>query len=299
VAELVFLGTPRDAVPTLQALVGAGHRVALVITRADRRRGRGEAPSPTPVKAAAQALGIRVAHDLTAVTEVGAELGVVVAYGRIIPEVVLDRLPMVNVHFSLLPRWRGAAPIERALLAGDAETGVSLMALEAGLDTGPVYARRTERIRPDDTAASLRARLAGIGATAAVELLAHGVSGMPTPVPQRGPATYAEKLGPDDLRLDWSASAAELERLVRVGPAWTTFRGRRLRVLAASAQLGDPADGGPSPASTEPGTLEGSAVRTGGGVLRLHQVQPESRRPLDAEEWLRGARVTSGEGLGR
>lgn len=293
-AELVFLGSPESAVPTLEAVVRAGHTVSLVVTRGDRRRGRGGAMSPTPVKVAAQALGLPVAHDLGSVASVGAELGVVVAYGRIVPAAVLDVLPMVNVHFSLLPRWRGAAPVQRALLAGDRETGVSLMALETGLDTGPVYLRRPEAIRPDDTTASLRRRLAEIGAAAMVDLLARGVHAMPVPVPQEGEVTYAHKVTPADLRLEWSAPAVTLERLVRVGPAWTTFRGRRLLVRAASAQPGPPAGGTPM----SPGALSGAAVHTGAGMLELHQVQPESRRPLDAQEWLRGARVAPGEQLG-
>ncbi len=155
-ARLVFLGTPDAAVPPLRTLVAAGHDVALVVTRPDKRRGRGGANVPSPVKAAAVELGLTVTDDLGEATGVGAELGVVVAYGRIIPVAVLDQLAMVNLHFSLLPRWRGAAPVERALLEGDAETGVCLMAVEAGLDTGAVYAVEATEIDPEESVDELR-----------------------------------------------------------------------------------------------------------------------------------------------
>ncbi len=154
-ARLVFLGTPEAAVQPLRTLVRAGHDVALVVTRPDKRRGRGAALVPSPVKAAATELGLPVTDSLDDAVGVGAELGVVVAYGRIIPVAVLDRLPMVNLHFSLLPRWRGAAPVERAILEGDAETGVCLMAVEAGLDTGAIYAEVATAIDEDETADEL------------------------------------------------------------------------------------------------------------------------------------------------
>ena len=153
--RLVFLGTPEMAVPPLRALVEAGHDVVGVVTRADTRRGRGGAHSPSPVKAAAEALGIPVGHDPDDVLDAvaaGAELGVVVAYGRIIKPHLLDAIPMVNLHFSLLPRWRGAAPVERAILAGDPETGVGVMRVEEGLDTGGIYAEARVPIAPDTTA---------------------------------------------------------------------------------------------------------------------------------------------------
>ena len=158
-SRLVFLGTPEAAVPSLRCIVSAGHEVALVVSRRDSRRSRRGDPEPSPVKREALELGLQVTDDLDQVTGVGAELGVVVAYGRIIPERILDPLPMVNVHFSLLPRWRGAAPVERAILAGDATTGVCVMRLEAGLDTGPVLARSEIGIQADETAVELRAAL--------------------------------------------------------------------------------------------------------------------------------------------
>ena len=181
-ARLVFLGTPEAAVEPLRTLVHAGHDVALVVTRADKRRGRGSALVPSPVKRAATDLGLTVADSLDDVVGVGAELGVVVAYGRIIPVAVLDRLPMVNLHFSLLPRWRGAAPVERAILEDDAETGVCLMAVEAGLDTGPIYAEVATSIEQDETADELRSRLVLLGLRTAGRAPARG-SDRATPSP--------------------------------------------------------------------------------------------------------------------
>jgi methionyl-tRNA formyltransferase len=182
--KLVYLGTPEMAVPPLRALVDAGHEVVLVVTRVDKRRGRGSGVSPSPVKAAALELGLPVSHDvddaIVAAQEQGAELGVVVAFGQIIKPHVLDVLPMVNLHFSLLPRWRGAAPVERALLAGDEVTGVCVMALEEGLDTGGVYARREVPIGPETTAAELRGQLVDVGTQLLVDTLAEPL-GEPEP----------------------------------------------------------------------------------------------------------------------
>ena len=273
----MFLGSPPAAATALRALHGAGHDMALVVTRPDKRRGRGGAPSPTPVAQVAAELGIPVSSDIADVKSAGAELGVVVAYGRIIKPDILAALPMVNIHFSLLPRWRGAAPVERAILAGDQVTGVCLMDVEEGLDTGPVYRRREVAIGPGETAAQLTARLAGTGAELLVEALAEGLG---DPEPQEGEPTYAAKIEPDDLRLDWSRPAGELHRVVRVGRAWTTWRGRRLLVIEAS-----PAGAVPG----EPGSVAGDVVATGGGGLRLLTVQPEGKRPMAAADWSRGA----------
>jgi methionyl-tRNA formyltransferase len=293
-ARLVFLGTPPAAVAPLEALVGAGHDVALVVSRPETRRGRGPARTPSPVAAAARRLGLEVTDRLTDVVEVGAELGVVVAYGRIVPAAVLDATPMVNVHFSLLPRWRGAAPVERAILAGDTVTGVCIMRLEAGLDTGPVLARR-ELSMDDEHAGVLTERLSRLGAEMLVELLLLGVGALGPGAPQQGDATYADKIEPDDLRLDWSRSAAELRRVVRLDRAWTVFRGKRLRVLDAA--VGTPF-GSPSLAVGAPGSIEGASVSTGEGLLELVLVQPEGRRPMIAADWVRGARPAVGEILG-
>ncbi len=215
------------------------------------------------------------------------------AYGRIISAEVLDRLDMVNVHFSLLPRWRGAAPVERAILAGDTVTGVCLMAIDEGLDTGPVYRCEKVAIGDDETAAALVGRLAVTGAALLVSALDEGLG---SPAPQRGEATYAAKITSEDLHLDWSQSAAELVRVVRVGRAWTTWRGKRLLVHQAAAVAPSPASGPADPAA--PGTLDGDLVWTGGGQLRLEVVQPEGRAPVAAGDWIRGARPAPGERLG-
>jgi methionyl-tRNA formyltransferase len=296
VSRLVFLGTPPAAVPSLRALVAAGHDLALVVSQPDRRRGRGGALTSSAVKAAALELGLDTSDRLDDALGVAGELGVVVAYGRLIPAPVLDALPMVNVHFSLLPRWRGAAPVERAILSGDAETGVCIMRLEAGLDTGPVLGCRRTAIdhagRQD--VVDLTAALADIGAALLVETLAGGVDALGPGEPQQGEATYAAKLEPDEFHLEWARPAVELERVVRLGRAWTTFRGRRLRIRRARAVDDGGAGGGPR----EPGALVDGSVVTGAGVLVLEEVQAEGRRPVDASDWWRGLRPVAGERLG-
>ncbi len=288
-ARLAFLGTPAVAVPALSRLVKAGHEVGLVVSRPDRRRGRGGDLSPSPVKAAAQALGLDVTSRLDDVLGVDAELGVVVAYGRIVPGRVLDVLPMLNVHFSLLPRWRGAAPVERAVLAGDEETGVCLMRLDEGLDTGPVVAARRVRIGENEPVDELGRRLSEVGASLLVEALAGGVEALPEGDPQVGEPTHAAKIEPGELRIDWSKPATELARLVRLGRAWTTFRGRRLRVLRAVGSDAVPSEIGSAPGGT-PGSLQGNAVLTGRGSLELLSVQPEGRAAMATGDWLRGAK---------
>lgn len=289
--RLAYLGTPAMAVPPLQALAKAGHDVVLCVTRPDKRRGRGGRTTPSPVKEAAIALGIPVSHDLGDLSGSAADLAVVVAYGRIIPAALLDELPMVNLHFSLLPRWRGAAPVERAILAGDRETGVCLMKVEEGLDSGPVYAVRTVPVDDEITLDELRTRLVDVASVLTVETLANGLRGLPEPTPQRGKPTIATKITKEDLHLDWEAPAAQLKRVVRLGRAWTTFRGKRVTVLDATV------DEVPS-RGAQPGELHGTAVTTGDGTLLLKRVQPESRSPMSALEWLRGVRPAAGERLG-
>jgi methionyl-tRNA formyltransferase len=288
---LAFLGTPEAAVAPLQALHHAGHDIRIVVTRADKRRGRGADLVPSPVKAAALSLGLPVTTAVDDVIDSGASLGVVVAFGRIIKPHVLAAVPMINLHFSLLPRWRGAAPVERALLAGDPVTGVCLMTLEEGLDTGPVHACESVDIGPDETLDSLRSRLVVVGTRLLVEQLAAGLS---PPVPQVGEPTYAAKLEPDELRLDWTQTALQLHRVVRLGRAWTTWRGKRLRVLQARPLAG--AAGRPE---APPGTLDGLLVATGEGALELIEVQPEGKQPMPAARWRNGARPVAGECLGR
>jgi methionyl-tRNA formyltransferase len=290
-SRLAFLGTPPAAVPSLRGLVDAGHDLELVVTRSDTRRSRRGAAEPSPVKAVALELGLNVTDDLDKVCEAGAELGIVVAYGRIIPARILDVLPMLNVHFSLLPRWRGAAPVERAVLAGDPTTGVCLMRLEAGLDTGPVLSRSEVPIDDEETAKELTARLAVLGAGMLVDLLSDGAEGVGPGEPQVGEPTYAAKIEPAELELRFDASAVELARLVRVGRVWTTFRGSRLIVLKARAHPGESGSG-------PPGTLDSTKVATASGTLELLEVQPEGRKRVDASEWSRGARIEPGERLG-
>lgn len=283
----MFLGTPEMAVPPLEALCAAGFDVALVVTRPDKRRGRGSALVPSPVKAAAGRLGVPVAHDVDAALEVGADLGVVVAFGRIIRPHVLDALPMVNLHFSLLPRWRGAAPVERAILAGDERTGVDVMTVEQELDTGAVYAEAVLDIGPDETADELRARLVTTGTELLVATL---TAGLGTPRPQTGEATYAAKIDPAEHQLDWSRPATDLHRVIRIGNAWTTFRGRRLKIWRA--HLVD------HPAGAVPGTLDGLVVAAGRGALELVEVQPEGKGRQPASAWRNGAQPRPGERLG-
>ncbi|HWC11349.1 MAG TPA: methionyl-tRNA formyltransferase [Acidimicrobiales bacterium] len=276
------------AVVPLRALVADGHEVLLVVSQPDRRRGRGGRLVPSPVKAAATELGIPVTEQVDDVIDAGAELGVVVAYGRLIRPHVLAALPMVNMHFSLLPRWRGAAPVERAILAGDETTGVCIMALDEGLDTGPVYACQEVPIGPDDTADDLRAALTERGTALLLGLLREGLG---EPRPQEGAPTYASKLEPVEHHLDWSRPALELHRVARLGHAWTTFRGNRLKVLRAAVADVDTV---PPAGVLDPATL---VVGTGAGGLELLEVQPEGRPPQPAAAWRNGARLEPGEQL--
>ena len=276
--RLAYLGTPAMSVPTLQALVHAGHDVSLVITRVDKRRGRGSELSPSPVKAAAVELGLRVSHTLDDVLAADVELGVVVAFGQIVKPHVLARVAMVNLHFSLLPRWRGAAPVERALLAGDAETGVCLMQLEEGLDTGPVYDTVRVPIGARITAEQLRANLVSAGTAQLLRCLATPLG---TPVPQQGEAVYAPKITAGELRIDWSRPVAEIDRLIRLGGAWTTFRGKRLKVLAA--ELDSRPDSGTD------------GIEWPVPVLRLVSVQPEGKGPMTCADFVRGVRPRADE----
>lgn len=240
---------------------------------------------PSPVKAAAQELGLPVTDRVDDVVGTGAELGVVVAYGRLIKPHILDVLPMVNIHFSLLPRWRGAAPVERAILAGDPVTGVCVMALEEGLDTGLVYAYTSLTIGDDETAEELRARLVDAGTGMLLHLLE---TGLPEGRPQHGEPTYAAKIEPEEHHLDWSRPAVDLHRVVRLGQAWTTFRDRRLRVLRARVAPGE---------ALAPGEIDAPALRvgTGAGALELVDVQPEGKAPQPAQAWRNGARLQAGE----
>jgi methionyl-tRNA formyltransferase len=295
--RIVYLGTPVDAVPPLRALVEDGHDVALVVTQPDRRRTRGAGADPSPVKQAALDLGLRVVTPEKAREVVGdvhateADLGVVVAFGQLLPVSLLEslRYGFVNMHFSLLPRWRGAAPVERAILAGDAETGVDLMKIEAGLDTGPVFARARVAIGEGETAGELHARLVAAG----TELLRAHLPRIPTtvPEPQVGEPTYADKLTVDEFRLDPERTAPELARIVRAGNprpgAWLRVDGRRVKVWRAHVD-DDPAA---PERSGAPGVIDPHAgLATSRGVLALDEVQPEGKRAMVASAWRTGLR---------
>ncbi|WP_419864361.1 methionyl-tRNA formyltransferase [Candidatus Poriferisodalis sp.] len=299
--RVAFAGTPDDAVPTLRALAEAGFEIPVVVTGAPRRRSRRGSDAPSPVGAAAADLGLTVSHDPADLAGRGADCAVVVAFGQLIAAELLAATPMLNLHFSLLPRWRGAAPVERAVLAGDSRTGVSLMALEPTLDTGPVFWQHEVPIGPADTAEGLRELLASEGATRLAASLAEG---LPAPRPQSGTPTYARKLLPEDRRIDWSQRAAVIDRQIRVGGAWTTLEGQRFVV-----RTGRPADSPPGAASdappesaaahdAAPGTLAGDVVATGRGVIVLEVVQPAGRGAIDAHAWLHGARLPDGARFG-
>lgn len=271
--RVVYLGTPADAVAPLRALHEAGHDIVLVVTQPDRKRGRGGALVPSPVKVVAAELGLPVATPdrsrdvLDQVRATGAELGVVVAFGQILPVALLEALPhgFVNVHFSLLPRWRGAAPVERAILAGDAETGVDIMAIEAGLDTGPVYASDRTPIDPSETAGELHARLVAMGTALLLRALPDVPGAVPTP--QVGEPTYAEKLTVDEFEVDPDAPAVDLDRLVRAGNprpgAWILVEGKRLKVWRAHVDA---------------------------DRFVPDEVQLEGKRPMPYSAWLAGRR---------
>jgi len=278
-------------VPVLEALHRA-HDVALVVTQPERRRGRGADQQPSPVHAAATSWRIPVrtptrAREVTdELTALGVEVGVVAAFGQLLPETLLAAVPLglLNVHLSVLPRWRGAAPVERALLAGDDETGVSIMRLDAGLDTGPVFRTVRTAIGADETAGDLTDRLVALGIPALLDVLAQ----LPdrTPEPQVGEPTYAEKLRVDEFHLDPTRPAAELVRVVRAGNprpgAWLLVDGKRVKVLAAHAEGGQSERGSV--------TWPGAELGTADGLLVLDTVQVEGKRPMGGDAWLAGFR---------
>jgi methionyl-tRNA formyltransferase len=301
--RLIFMGTPDFAVPSLDALVAAGHEIASVYTRAPRPAGRGQAPRPSPVHARAEALGLPVRTPATlrdpeaqaAFAALGADAAVVVAYGLILPPPVLaaPRHGCLNIHASLLPRWRGAAPIQRAVMAGDAETGISIMRMEAGLDTGPVALAEAVRIGPEDTAGDLHDRLAALGA----RLIVAALDSLPdlafVPQPETG-ATYAAKIDKAEARVDWTRPAAEIDRQIRgLSPfpgAWTEIGGERIKLLASRLAEGQGA----------PGEVLDAAptVACGNGAVRLLRLQRAGRAPQEAEAFLRGFPLAPGDRLG-
>jgi len=287
VRRVAYLGSPAIAVPALHALVGAGLEVALVVSQPDKRRGRGGGATPSPVKAAAAELGIPTTDDVSVVVDAGVDLGVVVAFGRLISDPVLGSVPMVNMHYSLLPRWRGAAPVERAILAGDSQTGVCVMAVASELDAGDVYARGVVPIGERDTTASLYERLTEVGVPLLVGTI---LDGHWDGQPQQGEVTYAAKLTSEDRHLDWTRSVTDLARIIRVGGAWTTLDGRRVKIHDAEVVDGD--------TSGIPATIAGVDVRAADGVLRLITVQPEGKATVAAGDWANGSRLEPGARFG-
>jgi methionyl-tRNA formyltransferase len=280
--RLVFLGTPEAAVPTLEAVIDAGHDVLLVVTRPDRRRGRGSELTPSPVKSAALRHGLSVTHRLADVGDVDADRAVVVAYGALIPEALLEKVPMLNVHFSLLPRWRGAAPVQRAILAGDDETGVSVISLEATLDTGPVHLERRVPIGDDD-AEELTRRLAELGAQALIDVLA-SPDLLEHPRAQTGESTYAEKLNAESYRLSPTMTADLAWRTVRLGHAYFFLGRKRIGALEArqtheSVPMGELL-------SSQGEVMMGLSD----GALVLTSVRPEGSTTMGARAWWGGLR---------
>ena len=300
--KLIFAGTPEFASQALSAIVAAGHQVALVLTQPDRPAGRGMALQPSAVKNVALAHGIEVFQPLTLkyaeaqakIAAVGAEVMVVAAYGLILPQAVLDmpRFGCINIHGSLLPRWRGAAPIQRALLAGDAETGVCIMQMEAGLDTGPVLLRGALPIAATDTTASLHDRLAELGARLCVEALGQ----LPLPAePQPGEGvTYAHKIEKAEAVIDWTKSAAELDRHIR---AFNPFPGAQALFGGQTVKLwqATPVAGSGPVGSVLAVDKKRIVIACGEGALAVSELQKAGGKRLPVQQFLAGHPLKVGD----
>ncbi len=300
--RLIFMGTPDFAVPSLAALIDAGYDVAQVYTRPPRQTGRGKHVRPTPVHESATRLGIAVRTPETLraeeehrfLTSLNPDAITVVAYGVLLPRPVLGipQLGCLNVHASLLPRWRGSAPIQRALMAGDTESGVSIMLMDEGLDTGPVYLQRRIPVSPDETAGSLHDRLAQLGAESIVESLSKLPEGTLKPTVQsEEDATYARKIERSEREIDWQRSADEIDCQIRaLAPApgaWFRHDGERIKVFACTKM---------NESSGMPGEILDDllTVACGDGALRLDRIQREGRRAMDAHAFLRGQSLPTG-----
>ena len=278
--RLVFLGTPAPAARILREIVSAGHEVVLVITRPDAKRGRGNALSPSPVKEAALEIGLPISDSLSALDDVEAELGVVVAYGALIPASRLAKLPMLNVHFSLLPRWRGAAPVERCILAGDSETGVGVMTLEPTLDTGPVHLELRTEVG-EKTSGELLEELTTLGAEAIVRVLADPDLRF-NATPQIGEATYAAKLFAQDFQVQSNDPYVQALRVIRLGRTRVQTVKGSVRVVRAR--------------ETENTVRAGTISRIDGvvlmgfsdGSLEIIEVRPEGSKTMSANSWWDG-----------
>ena len=304
--RIVFFGTPQAAVPTLETLLGSQHRVLAVVTAPDRPRGRGMRVTASPVKSCADSCGLPVlqpaslrqpaTHDILA--GLGADAFVVCAYGLILPPAVLDaaRLGCLNVHFSLLPALRGAAPVAWAILSGQETSGVTIMQMDAGLDTGPMLAQAAEPIRPDDDTGSLEARLAVLGAGLLLEVLDRLEAGPVPAIAQDDRASsYAAKLTPADARIDWSLDAGAIVNRIRAfSPrpgAWALLEGRRLKLWRARPAAGAHGrDVAAEPGSVTPGPGGAMVIATGAGSIVAEEVQPEGGRRMPGADLLRGLR---------
>ncbi|WP_435257744.1 methionyl-tRNA formyltransferase [Thioclava sp. FR2] len=289
--KVVFMGTPEFSVPVLEALAEK-HEVVAVYTQPPRPAGRGKAERPTPVHRKALDLGLPVRHpaklkspeDQAEFAALGADVAVVVAYGLILPQPVLDapRLGCLNIHASLLPRWRGAAPIHRAIMSGDAETGICIMQMEAGLDTGPVLLREATPIGPEETTSELHDRLSVMGAALIVEALDRLADLRPDPQPEAG-ATYAQKIDKAEARVDFSQSAEVVDRQIRgLSPfpgAWVEIAGERVKLLKSRLGHGEGAPGQ---------VLQGFTVACGKGAVEILEAQREGKRPMAVADLLKG-----------
>lgn len=297
--RLIFMGTPEFSVSVLNQLVSAGHEIACVYSQPPRPAGRGKKPRPSPVHKRTEALGLEVRTPLNfkdeadrqAFADLNADAAVVVAYGLILPQAILDapKLGCFNIHASLLPRWRGAAPIQRAIMAGDAKTGVCIMQMEAGLDTGPVLSRDVTPIEPVDTAASLHDRLAEMGAKLMVETLETLPTLTPVQQPEEG-VTYAAKIDKVEAKINWSKPAVEVDRLIRgISPfpgAWFMLNGERVKALQSEL-----ADGSGAAGTALDDTL---TVACGTGALKLLKVQKAGKAPQTNDVFLLGTKVPAG-----
>lgn len=310
VMNLIFAGTPAFALPTLQNLHAAGHKVAAVYTQPDRPAGRGRKLTASPVKSYALACGMPVRQPATlrgeeaAIAALRVDVMVVVAYGLILPATVLN-LPKhgcINVHASLLPRWRGAAPVARAIEAGDRDTGITIMRLEAGLDTGPMLLQRRTPILDTDTAATLEQRLAAQGAALLATALEHLALGHITAQAQDGAhATYAPKLNKGEASVDWSLPALRLHRKIRALNPWpvamTLWRGQPLRLWEVGPLASTDGAAG-APGTVIAADAQGLLVQTGDGVLNVQRLQAPGGRALPVREFLNGTPISPGDRLG-
>ena len=309
--RVIFAGTPPFAAAALEALADAGHDIVLVLTQPDRPAGRGMKLTPSAVKQVAlarnlpvyQPASLKTSEAQAALAALTADVMVVAAYGLILPQTVLDlpRLGCLNIHASLLPRWRGAAPIQRAILAGDAETGVTIMQMDAGLDTGAMLTKATVPIRETDTAASLHDALAATGAAAIVAALAN-YPALAAEKQDEAQATYAAKLSKDEAKLDWSQSAAALARAVRAyNPApgaWTLLAGVPLKIWAAQAVAGAEPERSCEPGEVLHAEADRLVVACGSGALAVQELQPAGSKRMSAAAFLAGRPLAPGTRFG-